>query len=211
LNTLGVPLSYVIRKDDIDVIELDARTKQMIDNAPLTGAVFRSDSTKVLSLLRLVVNGTDAEVWMKGSNCGRVAMQQLQAHYDGDAEADKRKKGAEADLKILFYKHEAVFSFEKNINRMKKCFNVMEKYKKPYYEEDKVNFLLDKIQTTHAGVRTHVDICRANYAKSFTQASTYLSREISRMFPSSNVSSAQFGKGKKRDSRNVSEMGRSGG
>jgi hypothetical protein len=27
LNTLGVPLAYVIRKDDIDVIELDPRMK----------------------------------------------------------------------------------------------------------------------------------------------------------------------------------------
>ena len=39
----------------------------------------------------------------RGSNFGRVAMQQLQANYDGD--------------------------FEKYINRMKKWFNVMEKTK----------------------------------------------------------------------------------
>jgi hypothetical protein len=110
----------------------------MIDNAPLTGAVFRSDSTKVLSLLHSLVNDTDAKVWIKGSNCGRVAMHQLQTHYDGDAEANKRKKGADqADLKALFYKYEAIFlCFGKYIIRMTKCFHVMEKYKKPYYEEE---------------------------------------------------------------------------
>lgn len=35
---------------------------------------------------------------------------------------------------------------------MKKCFNVIEKYKKPCYEEEKVNFHLNKIQTMHADV-----------------------------------------------------------
>ena len=70
LNSLGVPLAYVIRKDGIYVVELDTHTKQVIDIAQFTGAVFRSDGTKVLTLLRSLVNGTDAEVWVKGSNCG---------------------------------------------------------------------------------------------------------------------------------------------
>jgi hypothetical protein len=66
------------------------------------GLSFRSDSQKVLTLLKSLTTATDAENWMNGCSCGRVAMQALQAHYDGDAEAEKRKEAARSDLKVLF-------------------------------------------------------------------------------------------------------------
>jgi hypothetical protein len=89
-NSLGVPLAYVVRKDSM-YLELDKRTTLVIRNASLEGAVFRSDSMKVLSLLKSLMTGTDDENWMKGKTCGRLAMQAtIQArHYDGDAEAEK--------------------------------------------------------------------------------------------------------------------------
>jgi hypothetical protein len=152
---------------------------------------------------------------MHGISCGKLAMQALQSHYDGDAEAEKRKQAAKSDLESLYYRHEAAFSFEKYINRMKKCFDILEKYLVPYYEEDKVKLLLDKIQTNHGEVKTQVSICRASYSGTFVEASTYMSREISRIFPSSNVASSNFGKGKQRNTnRNVSSLNnrnRSGG
>jgi hypothetical protein len=143
---------------------------------------------------------------MQGITCGRIAMQALQAHYDGDAEAEKRKQAAKSDLSTLYYRHESAFSFEKYINRLKKCFDTLEKYQVPYYEEDKVKLLLDRIQNNHGEVKTQVSICRANYSGSFVQASTYMSREISRIFPASNVASVNFGKGKNRGGRNVSSL-----
>jgi hypothetical protein len=69
---------------------------------------------------------------MHGINCGRLAMEALQSHYDGDAEAEKCKQAAKSDLQTLFYRHEAAFSFEKYINWMKKCFDTLEKYQVPY-------------------------------------------------------------------------------
>jgi hypothetical protein len=206
-NSVGTPLVYVIRKP-IFIRDLEQRDQLIINNASLTGAVFRNDSQRVLTLLRSLTTGTDAENWMHGINCGRLAMEALQAHYDGDAEAEKRKQAAKSDLQSLFYRHEAAFSFEKYINRMKKCFDVLEKYQVPYYEEDKVKLLLDKIQNSHGEVKTQVSICRASYSNTFVEASTYMSREISRIFPSSNVASSTFGKGKQRGSnnRNVSSL-----
>lgn len=207
-NSLGTPLAYVIRKP-IFIRDIDPREQLVINNAPLVGAVFRNDSQRVLTLLRSLTTGTDAENWMQGVTCGRIAMESLQAHYDGDAEAEKRKQAAKSDLQSLYYRHEAAFSFEKYINRMKKCFDVLEKYQVPYYEEDKVKHLLDRIQNSHGEVKTQVSICRASYSGSFVQASTYMSREISRIFPSSNVASVSFGKGKSRESRggrNVSSL-----
>jgi hypothetical protein len=204
-NCMGTPLVYVIGKP-IFIQDLDPREQLVINNAPLTGAVFRNDSQRVLTLLRSLTTGTDAENWMQGITCGRAAMQALQAHYDGDAEAEKRKQAAKSDLQALYYRHEAAFSFEKYINRLKKCFDVLEKYQVPYYEEDKVKLLLDRIQNNHGEVKTQVSICRANYSGSFVQASTYMSREISRIFPASNVASVNFGKGKNRGGRNISSL-----
>lgn len=207
-NPMGIPLAYVVRKDSLKS-DVDDRTWKIISNASLDGAVFRSDTAKVLTLLKSLTNGTDAENWMKGKSCGRDAMMALQAHYDGEAESEKRKEAARSDLKALFYRNEASFSFEKYLNRMKRCFDTLEKYSVPYYEEEKVKLLLDRIQSSHAEVKTQVSICRANYAGDFVQASTYMSREISRIFPSSNVSSLAFGKGPKSrgGSRNVSTTG----
>lgn len=195
-NSLGVPLAYVIRKDAL-VTEVDNRTWRVLNNAALDGAVFRSDSQKVLTLLKSLSNGTDAENWMKGKSCGRDAMHALQAHYDGAAEAEKRKEAARSDLKVLFYRNEVSFSFEKYLNRMKRCFDILDKYGVPFYEEEKVKLLLDRIQSSHAEVKTQVSICRASYSADFVQASTYMSKEISRIFPSSNVASASFGKAPK--------------
>jgi hypothetical protein len=167
--------------------------------------VFRNDSQRVLTLLQSLTTGTDAENWMHGVNCGRREMDSLQAHYDGDAESEKQKQAAKSNLQSLYYRHEAAFPFEKYINRMKKCFDVLEKYQVPYYEEDKVKLLLDKIQNNHGEVKTQVSICRASYSTTFVEASTYMSREISRIFPSSNVASSTFSKGKQRGgNRNVS-------
>lgn len=206
-NSIGIPLAYVIRKTSM-YHDMDDRNKKIIMNAKLDGAVFRSDSQRVLTLLKSLTTATDAENWMKGCSCGRVAMQALQAHYDGDAEAEKRKEAARSDLKLLFYRNEASFPFEKYLNRLKKCFDILEKYSVPYYEEDKVKLLLDRIQCNHAEVKTQVSICRASFAGDFVQASTYMAREISRIFPSSNVASASFGRGNKSKGRNVSSAGR---
>lgn len=96
-------------------------------------------------------------------------------------------------------------SFEKYLNRLKKCFDTLEKYGVPYYEEDKVKLLLDRIQCNHGEVKMQLSICRASYSANFVQASTYMSREISRIFPNSNVASISFGKGKYKG-RNVSSL-----
>jgi hypothetical protein len=125
----------------------------------------------------------------------------------GDAEAKKRKQAAKSDLESLYYRHEVAFSFKKYINWIKRCFDVLEKYLLPYYKEDKVKILLDKIQTNHGEVKTKVSICRASYSGTFMEASTYMSREISKIFPSSNAASSSFGKGKQRNTnRNVSSF-----
>ena len=44
---------------------------------------------------------------------------------------------AKDNLKRLFYMNETVFSFEKNANKMKQKFNVLDSYNVPLYKEEK--------------------------------------------------------------------------
>jgi hypothetical protein len=48
---------------------------------------------------------------MHGINCGKLAMEALQSHYDCDTEeAEKRKLAAKSDLQSLYYRHERLRS-----------------------------------------------------------------------------------------------------
>lgn len=205
-NSRGVPLYYVIRKDQPDE-SLPLRDREIIYHAPLNGNMFIRDSKRVLSLLKELTAGTDAETWMRGARCGRDAMLSLQAHYDGESEGERRKQVARADLSKLFYRNESTFSFEKYVTKLKHIFNILERYKVPLYEEEKVKHLLDKINCPNAELKTEVSICRAQHATTFEDATTYLATVVSRIFPTGNPSSGRF---RSRRSVNAIRGGRGG-
>jgi hypothetical protein len=87
----------------------------------------------------------------------------------------------------------------------------LRKYNVPYYEEDKVKLILDCIKCNHTEVKTQVSICCASFAGDFVQASTYMTREISCIFPTSNVASISFDRGHESKGHNVSSAGRGRG
>ena len=74
-------------------------------------------------------------------------MEALQTHFEGEAEGQRKKAQAQSDLDSLFYRNEQSFSFEKFVTKLKKCFGILEQYKVPKHEEEKVKLLLQKIQT----------------------------------------------------------------
>jgi hypothetical protein len=80
-------------------------------------------------LKSLTTAGIDTKNWMKGNTCRRFTMRAIQAHYDGDAKAEKRKEAMRSDLKVLHhYRHDASISFKKYLNLLKKCFDTLDKY-----------------------------------------------------------------------------------
>ncbi len=112
---------------------------------------------------------------MNGKTCGRLAFLALQDHYDGKAEGERRKVVVRADLAKTFYRNEAAtFSFETFVTKLQHIFNVLEKYGMLEYEQNKVNYLLDKVNCPDKRFQNHVDIARANYSQTFVQAATYL-------------------------------------
>ena len=77
---------------------------KIIHQANIVGKMFTRDLRKVLDIITEFTLGTDAETWIKGLKCGRNAIQELQAHYDGPSEGSRRKKVARSDLRKIFLK-----------------------------------------------------------------------------------------------------------
>ena len=121
-------------------------------------------------------------------------MLELQNHYDGKLEGERRKHMAKDDLKGLFYRNETNLSFEKYVIKMKQTFNVLENYNVPLFEEDKVSQLLDKINCPNNDLKTEVNICRYSHSDSFDKASTHLSTVLSCLFPATQPSSGRYGR-----------------
>ena len=74
----------------------------IIYQASLVRNMFNRDSRKFLCVIKEPTFGTDAETWIKGLKCGRKAIQELQAHYDGTSEGALRKQVSRLDLKKIF-------------------------------------------------------------------------------------------------------------
>lgn len=185
--------------EDVDIMD---REQEIIYNTELKGIMFERDSRKVLSILRELTNGTDSETCMKNKKCGRIAMMALQAHYDGESEGVRRKQVARDDLQKLYYRNESTFSFERYVTKLKRIFNVLETYGVPMYEEQKVQYLLDKVQCPNNELKTEVRIFRSSHSRTFDEASIYIATVVSRIFPTNNPSSGRY------NNRNVYHISR---
>ncbi len=182
ITNAGIPLSYVIQKDldeDVEWESLDRKVQQI--TAPLEGLMFDVDSEKVLILLKELCITTEAETWFRNIKCGRKAMQALQKHYDGADEGKRRVEEARATIKNTFYKHEATFSFERFATNLYDAFQVLEKYGKPLYEDEKLRLLFTKSLNNHPEFKQEVIICRQQY-ETFAEAVTYMKTVVSRLF-----------------------------
>ena len=65
----------------------------------------------------------------------------------------------------------------------KKAFDTLAQYGQPKTEREKVQILLDQINTNDSRLTTSIGICRDRYANTFTQACTYISSEIVVIYP----------------------------
>ena len=110
------------------------RDVRIIYQASLVRNMFTRDLSKVIDIINKLAFGTDAETWIKCIKCGKIEMKELRSHYDGTSEGARRNQVARVDLKKIFYKNEATFTFENYITKIKGIFNVLEKYDVPLYK-----------------------------------------------------------------------------
>ncbi len=183
-NARGVPLSYVIYQQGINMYGVTRKAdKERVDCADTEGSIFERDTQRVLKIIQELTLDTPAADWIKNIECGRAAMKALQNHFDGEGEGERRKAQANAEINTLFYRNEQSFSFEKFATKLKSCFDVLERYNLPKHEEEKVNILLDKIQTSSTELRTAISLCREGHSNTFLEAVTFIQTNVSRMFP----------------------------
>ena len=182
--TRDIPLYYIIRPDTAPLAP--TQEEQIVFNAPHTGAAYDNYNSTVHQILTELVNRTDADHWIKQhrrAQNGRAAWLALCAHYDGPAEGDKRVTVARHDIKVLHYKNESSFSFEKYSTRLKRAFTMLEQYNQPKGEREKVKILLGQINTNNMQFTSDICICRDSHLNTFNDACTYMSRQIATIFP----------------------------
>ena len=182
--TKDIPLFYIIRPDVAP--PNPSEEEEIIYHAPLVGARFKLDNQKVHQILTDLTTGTDASQWIKDhrrNQDGRGAWKNLCNHYDGRAKGDERVTAARHDIKILTYKNEAAFTFEKYYTRLKKAFPTLSVYEQPKSEKEKVEILLSQVNTNNVSLTTSLAICRDRHSHTFEAACTYLSTQIAIIFP----------------------------
>ena len=198
--TKNVPLYYVIRPDTAP--NNPTEEEDIIFNASRTGAAYRTDNKTVHSLLAELTNGTEADTWIKShrrSQDGRQAWNDLVGHYDGPAEGDKRVTVARNDIKVIHYKNESSFSFEKYSTRLKKAFSTLAQYEQGKSEKEKVDILLSQINNNNPEIITAIGICRNNHSTTFEEACTYMSQQVVLIYPQHQPNAfGRRGKGGKR-------------
>jgi hypothetical protein len=149
LGVNGVPLSYVIRKQEEP--DLDTPFDNFIDlqvaRAPLNGPAFQADARKVHNHIMSFVGGHRSEQWIKGLkqfNNGRRDILALRNHYNGAGNVSQQLARAEAIRDTVHYRSEKMLNFEKFLAKCQEMFNIYEEHEEDWTERQKVSFLLEK-------------------------------------------------------------------
>ena len=193
----GVPLVYIIRKDDIDDVathEFENDTERLIYQAPHHGANYKSDNNQVYRTIKSKIIGNDILKWIhpfEKNQDGRGAMNLLRHHYDGPGQTQRKIAQAEAQIASLHYKSEQAFSFERFITKLNGAFQVLEENGEILTERKKVTIMCEKMQNNNTDFRAAVQIVRRDpiLSKDFKQAADSLSEAVSSIFPSTNEKS----------------------
>jgi len=147
----GVPLSYVIRRDDDEAVDDDidpnAFDQLCIARCPLEGEYFDADNQQVHQIITSYVTGENPEEWIKGirkHKNGRMDMEQLRSHYRGESNTVKTIQEAESLKSKLHYRNESAMPFQTFLNKCQRMFTLFDQAGEPFMPSQKVRFLLER-------------------------------------------------------------------
>ena len=152
LGLNGVPLSYLIRKTEVGNKEADFESfnEKAIACAPLTGPSFEADAATLhQKFVAWTANQTSLQFIKKDAhkNNGRIDYINLLAHYDGQGSKELRLKKAKHLHDSLHYKNERILTFDSFLAKIEEMTNIYRECGQEMYDEQKLTFLLDNIQT----------------------------------------------------------------
>jgi hypothetical protein len=191
LNTIpgvtGIPLDYVIRdqaepdlQEDVDYMV------SLVLRAPLAGAVFRTDNTKVHGyLVSKLGTGPGAE-WIANTlttRNGRAAFQNLTAHFTGAGNVSRQLSEAVHMENTLHYKSEkGQKPWKQFLVDANKMFTIYEENNEPKVESYKVRWLCSKSTLKAPHLSDVEDVVRKDKARgdewTYDNLCTYIGSRI---------------------------------
>jgi len=161
LRTLGMaktPLGYIVWEDATVVLTIQnppgsypTIQEEMVTRMPHTHITFCEDNVKVWEIIHDSLHETDACHWIKRSqrqHNGRSAYLALTTHYLGASKNETLCNHANSCLLNTFYGGKKIkFDWTKYVAMHKKCHNDLEATGPPLGQDDRVQQLLNGINT----------------------------------------------------------------
>jgi hypothetical protein len=149
----GNPMTYLIRKEDIGDPNAvyDSFDHKAVACCPLSGPTFEADAATLHQKMIGWTQGQDSFQFIKSikkMNNGRLDQQALEEHYDGAGNLEIHLKKAKQLQETLHYKNEKVMKFDTFLGKIQEMSNIFEECKQPLYPDAKLEFLLDRIQSS---------------------------------------------------------------
>jgi uncharacterized membrane protein YgcG len=201
----NTPLIYVVRKARTETSPpFTSGEEERIYKTTHRGPAYNKDNQKVFEILTQLLSGTMAWTWMssfEAAKNGKGAFEALRTHYDGPGQIEKRLGYARNILANTHYRSEKQYSFESYVTKLSEAFEILKDNNVEKAEREKVDCLLDGIQSDNQIVVTAKTNVRMNLAMrtSFQVAVDHLSELIGATFANASYQG-------KRPARNVSRM-----
>ena len=184
----NTPLYYVIRKPRTEVAApfASAEEERMYQTAH-AGPAYMRDRQKVFEILTQLLSGTPAWTWISSHETtknGKAAFEALRKHYDGPGQVEKRLAHAYNILNNTHYRSERQYNFESYVTKLSEAFEILKDNDVPKAEREKVDCLLNGMQSENQIIITAKTNVRMNLAMrtSFQVAVDHLSELIGATF-----------------------------
>jgi hypothetical protein len=198
------PLIYVIRKPRDAAAAFESEEEERVYQTAQNGPAYKRDREKVFAILTQLLSGTPAWTWIsshESSKNGKAAFEALRQHYDGPGQVEKRLAYAYNILNNTHYRSERQYNFESYVTKLSEAFEILRDNDVAKSEREKVDCLLNGIQSDNQVIVTAKTTVRMNTGMrtSFQVAVDNLSELIGATF-------ANTSNNGKRPARNVSRM-----
>lgn len=181
----GIPLNYIIRKQEIPEADDDYvnDAERAVAIAPLEGEAFENDNRRVYAIIKsLIIEGpawSHITPTVDRAKNGRRAWILLRNHYGNETFMNREIEEAYTALDNLHYKKEyANFTFEDYVTQLTKNYNILERHDEFVSEETKVRNLLKKITDPTLEAAKQAVRINEQYKRDFAAAANFLSATI---------------------------------
>jgi hypothetical protein len=190
-GVVNIPLDYVIRHT-MPAGWMATNAHDLLKYALIhTRAAWNPDSIIMYHELKLFCMSTPACDWISEHNntqSGSAATRSLQDHYKGARELNKQVIWAHEQLATAHYKSKYTFPFKKFATLLQKSYTILASNGEVHGDNERVRVMLSKMEVpNNAGVEAVKCICSSSHGNNLLAAVTYLSAEITNLFPAAQL------------------------